>query len=184
LVMVGSTLDGAPETVPDNDPVKFLLPIITDLTAKPNPSFSLPTELVNTFVNTALGPDAPSAARETWIAVLNSTYSGEAGRIKLRQATTMSLTRDSLHLRASDLKMPILWIQGSEDVVISPEHSRYELGLTGSVDPRLEVVQGGPHSCHTTHPQIVNPLLREFVVRYGGKVDAKALREAVGTVDI
>jgi pimeloyl-ACP methyl ester carboxylesterase len=182
--MIGSSLDGAPDSIPDDSPAKLLVPIITTLTAKPNPGFSLPTELVNTFINTALGPNAAIDAREIWINVLNSTYSGEAGRIKLRQGTTMCLTRDSLHLRASDLKIPILWIQGSEDVVVNLENCRYELGLTGSVDPRLEVIQGGPHSCHTTHPQVINPLLRDFVVKYGGKVDAKALREAVGTVDI
>jgi pimeloyl-ACP methyl ester carboxylesterase len=180
--MVGSSLDG--ERGGESNAARLLQSIITDLTAKSDPDFKLPPELTETFLHLALGPSASPSARETWTTVLKKTYSGEAGRIKLRQATTMVLSRDSLHLRAPDLKLPILWIQGSEDAVISLENARRELALTGSVDPRFEVVQGGPHSCHTTHPQIVNGLLKEFVLKHGARVDARALREAVGTVDI
>lgn len=132
----------------------------------------------------ALGPSASPSARELWVTLLNRTYSGEPGRIKLRQAATMVCTRDSLYIRAPDLKLPILWIHGSEDTAISVESARHDFSLTGSVDPRFEVVEGGPHSCHTTHPQVINPLLKEFVIKYGEKVNARALREAVGTVDI
>jgi pimeloyl-ACP methyl ester carboxylesterase len=180
--MIGSSLDG--ERGGDSNASKLLQPIITDLTAKSDPNFKLPTELTQTFLNLALGPSATHSAREVWTTVHNKTYSGDAGRIKLRQATTMVLSRDSLYLRAPDLKLPILWIHGSEDAVIGLDTARQELGLTGSADPRFEVVQGGPHSCHTTHPEIVNGFLKEFVVKYGGRVDARSLREAVGTVDI
>jgi pimeloyl-ACP methyl ester carboxylesterase len=182
LVVIGSSLGDTGEDAAG--PAKLLTPIITDLTSKPDSDFKLPTELANTFVNLALGPDAESEARGTWLTLLDKTYAGEAGRVKLRQATTMVLSRDSLHLRAPDLKVPILWIHGSEDAVVTEKNARYGLSLTGSVDPRFEVVKGAPHSCHTTHPEVVNALLKDFVVKYGKKIDARALREAVGTVDI
>jgi pimeloyl-ACP methyl ester carboxylesterase len=169
--MVGSSLDGAGGDAGKSDPTKLLLPIITDLTAKHDPNFALPSTLTDTFLHLALGSTSSPTAREIWKTTLTKTYSGEAGRIKLRQATTMVLSRDSLYLRAPDLKMPLLWIQGSEDAVMNLEIARRELALTGSVDPRLEVVQGGPHSCHTTHPQVVNELLREFVVSCKGRVE-------------
>ena len=177
--MIGSGLEGERSSTDVPGPAsKLLLPIITDLTVHPDPNFKLPAELSNAFVTTALGPTACPTAREIWTSLLASTYAGDAGRVKLRQATTMVLAMDSLRIRAADLRMPILWIQGSEDVVFSPENARVELALTGSVEPRLEVVQGGPHSCHSTHPQVVNPLLREFAVKHGKKLGFSGLSQA------
>lgn len=159
--MIGSSLD-----VDQGAEAKFLQPILT-LTAKPDPDFKLPPQLLEAIQSASLGnTDSPSAL-EAWTTRFNDTYSGESGRLKLRQATMMVLSRDGLIMRALDLKMPILWIQGSEDVVLSPENGQRELALTGSVDPRFEVVQGGHYMSHTTHPEIVNVLLKEFVEKHG-----------------
>jgi pimeloyl-ACP methyl ester carboxylesterase len=159
--MIGSSLD-----VDQGAEAKLLQPILA-LTGEPDPDFKIPPQLLTALHGAALGNSASPGARETWTTLVNETYSGESGRLKLRQATMMVLSRDSLNIRAPDLKMPILWIQGSEDVILSPENGRRELALTGSVDPRFEVVQGGHYSSHTTHPEIVNALLKEFVEKHG-----------------
>ena len=159
--MIGSSLD-----VDQGAEAKILQPVMA-LTAKHNPDFQLPSELINAVHGVSLGTSASPGAREHATTIANDTYSGEIGRIKLRQATTMLLSRDSLNMRAPDLKMPILWIQGSEDQILSPEKARLELALTGSVDPQFEVVQGGHYSSHVTHPEVVNALLKEFVAKHG-----------------
>jgi pimeloyl-ACP methyl ester carboxylesterase len=161
-----------------------LLPIVTELTATPNENFVFPEDLVLKGAPIMLGENPKQEDVDLWLHTASTVYEGDRGRLKLRQAAIASISRDSLHIRLSDLTMPILWIQGSEDKVMSVENAKYELGLTKSSDPALHVIEGAPHAAAWTHASEVDKLVLAFLLKHGGKIDARALREAVGTVDI
>jgi len=78
-------------------------------------------------------------------------------------------------------------LHGDEDVVYSVKNAQEEIQLfVNSSDAKLVVVKGGHHFLSWTNPKEVNAAILEFVVKNskGMKTDARALREAVGMVDI
>jgi pimeloyl-ACP methyl ester carboxylesterase len=128
------------------------------------------------------------------------------------------LTRDGLHLRLADLKLPpsavptgtggtassattttvvagsaspaafpMLLVRGSEDTVFSTavaEKDVLALEQAGIKDVTVQEIAGGAHAANWSHAEEVNKLIAEYLKKNGGKVDARALREAVGMVDI
>jgi pimeloyl-ACP methyl ester carboxylesterase len=187
LILINTCLDSLSPGLNERgctDQSDVLLPIITHVTATPNEKFAFPEAMVTKAAPTLLGNSAKQEVIDLWNNSAKAVYAGDLGRLKLRQATIASVTRDSLHLRASDLTLPILWIQGSEDAVFSVENAKYELGLTKSSDAHLEVIEGAPHAAFWTHAAEIDKLVLIFLAKHGGKINARALREAVGTVDI
>jgi pimeloyl-ACP methyl ester carboxylesterase len=86
-----------------------------------------------------------------------------------------------------NITCPVLWLHGDADVVYTVKNAEEEIKmLENSTDAKLVVVQGGHHYLSWTHPKEVDAALLEFVVKNskGMKTDARALREAVGMVDI
>jgi hypothetical protein len=49
---------------------------------------------------------------------------------------------------------------------------------------QFEVIDGAYHYPTWSHAEKVNKLVLDFVKKYGGQKDARAMREAVGMVDI
>jgi len=187
LILISACLDSMSPGLLErgcSDRSAAFLPIATNLTATPNENFVFPEELVLNGAPIILGKSHKQEDVDLWKNTAASVYAGDLGRLKLRQAAIASITRDSLHLRAPDLTMPILCIQGSEDAVMSVENAKYELALTKSSDPILQVVEGAPHAAAWTNPAEVDKLVLAFIAKHGGKINARALREAVGTVDI
>jgi alpha-beta hydrolase superfamily lysophospholipase len=187
-----------------------MTPVVTDLTAKEDANFKLPSGMANDTAKLSIG-NSPDLA--TWAAQTEAVYVGELGRQKLRQSALSLITRDSLHLRLADLKptpvssvagaavaavasavvpggaaaCPFLLIRGTADEVFSKEAAEADvlaLEKAGIKDVTFKEVSGGAHAANWTNAEEVNVLILDFVKKYGGKVDARALREAVGMVDI
>jgi pimeloyl-ACP methyl ester carboxylesterase len=166
------------------DLTEEMLPVITHLTESTNSSFSVPADFLKKILTQAFGANSKEEDVNLFTLSMTKTYSGEEGRLRLRQSTITLLSRDSLHLRLRAITCPVLWIQGTEDKVFPVEGAKEELGLLGSKDTRLETISGGPHVSSWAHAAEVNKLVAAFVATYGGKADARKLREAVGMVEM
>jgi len=176
-----------------------MLPVVTELTATANADFKIPEEMAKGASQLAIGSES-EADVQLWASNVTKVYVGEVGRIKLRQTIIALLTRDGLHLRFGELKtsaesgtvngdgtVPILYIRGTEDGVFSKEAAEKDiaaLAKSGVSSVQFEEIQGGQHAANWNKAEEVNQLVVEFVKKYGGKKDARALREAVGMVDI
>jgi len=168
------------------DVVANMTPVLSHLTAESNNDFALPAEFSNSFYDGVVGPNAGDAEKEALKPIAEAqlkTYEGEAGRLKLRQSVKALLTHDSLLSRLEDIIAPVLWIAGSNDPLVSEKAARADAALFKSnVDFLL--IDGAFHFPTWTHAEQVHTPLLAFVKKYGGVKDARALREAVGMVDI
>jgi len=166
--------------------VSSVTPLIESLNAT-NESYEPPNEFCNFSISSGFGADCPQETRTEWTEKIKQNYAGDAGRKRLREATVNLRDRDGLHGRLFNIKCPVLWLHGDADVVYSVKNAQEEIKLLeGSPDAKLVVVQGGHHYLSWTNPKEVNAALLEFVGKHskGMKTDARALREAVGMVDI
>jgi len=189
IIPVTSVIDSASKRLVDlgsADIEANMSPIIKHLTAQPNPDFALPSDVTNGLYANAYGENASDADKESLselIELQKKAYSGDAGRLKFRQATISLITRDSLHYRIDDFKCPVLWIATANDPLVSVQAAKEEASLF-KTPVQFELLDGGFHLPTFTHADQVNKLVTEFVIKYGKVKDARALREAVGTVDI
>jgi pimeloyl-ACP methyl ester carboxylesterase len=170
------------------DPRETLTKLIEYCTSKePNNDFSPTADLCDYIIDVGFGKDAPSSTRKQWHELIKKNYSGDAGRKRMREAAVNLRDRDGLHGRLVNVKCPVLWVHGDQDVAYSVENAREEIKLfEGSPDAKLIVIQGGHNFLSWTHPQEVDALVAEFVMKNskGLSMDARALREAVGMVEI
>lgn len=105
----------------------------------------------------------------------------------MREAAVNLQQRDGLHARLTNVKCPVLWLHGDADVVYSVDNAKEEIKLfDNSPDAKLFVVPGGHHFLSSTHPGEVDTTVFEFITKHsqGMKTDARALREAVGMVEM
>jgi pimeloyl-ACP methyl ester carboxylesterase len=161
-----------------------MLPVVTDLTSSPNRDFSLPAGFTGQVMQLGLGPGVSEADVNLFEPLMARTYSGDEGRLRLRQSTINLISRDSLHLRLSAITCPVLWIQGTEDKSYPVDNAKEELPLMKSKDSKLEVIEGGQHLLSWSHSVETNKLIIEFLGKHSVRVNARALREAVGMVDM
>jgi pimeloyl-ACP methyl ester carboxylesterase len=168
------------------DVEKEFSPLITQLTARPNPNFALTKAQIQHEYDVALGPESSDAMKQAFSVVttdLAKCYAGDTGRIKLNQAAKALVTRDSLVLRLEDLKAPVLWIASSNDHAVPVKAAKDEAALFKR-EVQFEVIEGAYHCPTWTHAEEVNKLVIAFVKKHGGMKDARELREANGMVDI
>ena len=139
------------------------------------------------MVDIGFGKDCAAETRKQWVSLIKKNYQGDAGRKRFREAAINLRDRDGLHGRLYNVRCPVLWLHGDKDVVYSPENAREEIKLfENSPDAKLVVVPGGHHFLSWTHPEQVDAAVLEFVTKnaQGMKTDARALREAVGMVEM
>ena len=75
--------------------------------------------------------------------------------------------RDGLHGRLFDVKCPVMWLHGMNDVVYSVKNAEEEIKMfENSPEARLVVVKDGQHFLSASHPKEVNEALVEFVGRW------------------
>jgi pimeloyl-ACP methyl ester carboxylesterase len=152
-----------------------------------NESYEPPTEFCDFSVSSGFGADCPQETRTKWTEKIKQNYAGDAGRKRLREAAVNLRDRDGLHGRLINIQCPVLWLHGDADIVYSVKNAQEEIKMmVNSSDAKLVIVQGGHHYLSWTHPKEVDAALLEFVGKNskGMKTDARALREAVGMVDI
>ncbi|KAH7385478.1 Alpha/Beta hydrolase protein [Phaeosphaeria sp. MPI-PUGE-AT-0046c] len=143
--------------------------ITTDFTSNTQSSstFTPPSSFADFLISSGFGPNCPQAMKEFWTEQLKKNYEGEEGRKRIRMAAINLRDRDGLHLRAGDIKCPVLWLHGTDDAVYSVANAQEEIKLfTGSENARLEVIQGGQHFLSASNPEEVFGYVTEFVGKY------------------
>jgi pimeloyl-ACP methyl ester carboxylesterase len=150
----------------------------------PDENFSLPQEWLANIGKLYFGPDPPEADSKFVADLVKRDFSGEVGRQRFRQVTIGLVSRDSLHLRLDALTQPVLWIRGSEDNVYVEAVAKDDIAQIKNANVQFETVQGAYHAPTWSHTAQLNPLIFEFVKKHSGIKDARALREAVGMVDM
>lgn len=100
-----------------------------------------------------------------WKMTLKQVYKGDEGRRKARMAVVCLLERDGLLLRIGDIKCPVYWLQGSEDVPFGTTVPSEQIKLfTSSKEAKLTFIPGGAHYLNATNPAEVNDADRKSVV--------------------
>jgi pimeloyl-ACP methyl ester carboxylesterase len=154
---------------------------------KPTESFEPSNNYCDYIVDIGFGKDCPAEKRQFWHETVKKNYQGEAGRKRMREAAVNLRERDGLHGRLTNVVVPVLWLHGDADVVYSVDNAREEIKLFDNApEARLLVVKGGHHFLSSTHPEEVDTAVLEFITKnsQGMKTDARALREAVGMVEM
>lgn len=183
-ILVGSTTMGAagPVALGSHDISQELIGLVK-MTETPNPKFELPAGGAKTLVETSLGPEASEADVKIWTDIPLQSYKGDAGRLRFRQTLINMLSRDPLQLRVGEIQTPVLYIIGSEDKIYTEKVAKEDIKAFKS-DVQFAKIDGAYHSPVWTHAKETNSIVAEFLKKNGGKVNAQALREAVGMVDI
>lgn len=129
------------------DPRDNLTAVIDGLTSPtPVENFAPTDEYCDFIVNVGFGADCPDSTRKQWHSLVKKNYAGDAGRKRMREAAVNLRDRDGLHGRLANVKCPVLWLHGDQDVVYSVDNAKEEIKLfTGSPSAILVVVQGGHH---------------------------------------
>ncbi|KAL1305137.1 hypothetical protein AAFC00_002062 [Neodothiora populina] len=170
IVLLGTSLDYESERTMKLrcwDAGKILTGIIDALsTTGSMPDFEPDDNFCDLTIDTGFGSGVSSADRDFWRQAIKTNWGGDAGRRQARMAAICLRDRDGLHGRVFDVLCPVLWMQGTADVVYSVENATEEIKLfVNSPDTRLQVVDGGQHYLSFSNPDEVNAALLDFATK-------------------
>lgn len=116
-------------------------------------------ELLNRLAGMILGQDEPlrSEWKDRW---------RELDPVALRHPVACLLERDDITDRISEIEAPALVIHGEEDPAISLEKAEEMHSRLPNAE-EIVPVAGAAHAPNLTHPEMVNPVLEEFLERHG-----------------
>ncbi|GAW23678.1 hypothetical protein ANO14919_132530 [Xylariales sp. No.14919] len=142
LVTLGADLAPADDFEPGNDYRDFLMDI-------------------------GYGKTVEDSVKVFWGESLKANYAGDEGKRRICMAAVALASRDSLHARLPYVRCPVLWLQGTGDVVFSFANAEEEIELfTNSASARLVRCEGGVHFLSYTHPEIIHRELLEFIAKW------------------
>jgi pimeloyl-ACP methyl ester carboxylesterase len=119
-------------------------------------SDGLNDQLAEMIAAIVLGSDW--AGREAWIAKWR-----QWPRSLLRPAFNALVSRDDIHDRLGEIKVPALVIHGTADAAIELELAQRMCSELANCQP-LIMIEGGGHACNLTHPKVVNMAVHRFMV--------------------
>lgn len=116
------------------------------------------------------GPGVDKTIRDYWAAKIASNYHGESGKKRIIMAAVCLSTRDSIRARLPYVKCPVLWLQGTADVVFSIKQAESDIQLfTHSAEARLVKCESGVHFLSHTHEKELHSELLAFVRKWSHK---------------
>lgn len=147
------------------DCLQTLTQPIADLqSGTPTPDFEISEEFRKFPIYTGFGQDIPSSLVSFWNDELRSNYSGDEGRLRLKECCINLRDRDGLHSRLPEVRCPVLWLHGDADAAYSVQNAQEEIKLfVNAKSAELKVVEGGQHYLSASHPEVVDEALMEFV---------------------
>ncbi|HEV2028842.1 MAG TPA: alpha/beta hydrolase [Candidatus Dormibacteraeota bacterium] len=113
-------------------------------------------QLAETIAAIILGNEWPG--REAWIAKWR-----QWPRSLLRPAFNALVTREDIHDRLGEIKVPALVIHGTADAAIDIELAQRLCSELANCRPLL-MIEGGGHACNLTHPKLVNLAVQRYLV--------------------
>jgi pimeloyl-ACP methyl ester carboxylesterase len=149
------------------NPKNDLAPFLEKWTTPPNPAFVVDEVWRGMVANLGFSGTVGKDVLSFWDQTVKEVYSGEEGRKKLRMALINLMERDGLLRRVRDIKCPVYWLQGKQDVVfgvkIPAEHIKL---FTSSPEATLTLVEGGGHYLNATSPKEVEEAILKMVRKY------------------
>ncbi|KAL9594926.1 MAG: hypothetical protein Q9219_006757 [cf. Caloplaca sp. 3 TL-2023] len=116
------------------------------------------------LIDVGWGKDCDPSIRDFWLRSIKTNWRGDDGRRRARMATINLSERDGLLSRLFDVRCPVLWLQGADDVVYSVKNAEDEIKLfVNSPAAKLIVVEKGQHFLNASNPEDVDNAVIEFV---------------------
>ena len=142
-------------------------PINQWTTSNTTPDFEPDNDYCNFLIDIGFGKDCPQSTRDYWIKTIKSNYQGDDGRRRARMAAINLRERDGLHGRLFDVRCPVMWLHGTDDVVYSVANAEQEIKMfVNAAEANLVTVKGGAHFLSASHPQDVDNALIQFVGKW------------------
>ncbi|KAF7504266.1 hypothetical protein GJ744_002524 [Endocarpon pusillum] len=133
-----------------------------------SPDFVPDDSYCNHLVDIGFGENCEQEVRKVWVKEIKDNYGGDEGRRRIRMAAINLRDRDGLRGRLWDVRCPVIWLHGTNDVVYSIANAKEEIKLFENARATdLVVVEGGAHFLSATHPKEVDEKVIEFVGRWG-----------------
>lgn len=156
-----------------------LTPVIEGWTSStPTPDFQPGADFTNFLLSSGFGEFCTQEAKEFWEAEIARNYAGDEGRKRARMCTINLRDRDGLYGRLSDVRCPVLWMQGTSDKVYAFANAEREIGLfVNSPGATLTKVEKGEHFLSFSHPKEVDAKAAEFVQKYSKAQGERSWRE-------
>ncbi|KAL3418135.1 hypothetical protein PVAG01_09850 [Phlyctema vagabunda] len=151
------------------DAAPVLIPWIEKWTSTtPTPDWVVEDEWCGMIGSIGFGASTTDETTTFWTSILKDVYSGDEGRKKVRMAAICLLDRDGLRIRIQDIKCPVRWLQGTEDLPFKTKRAQEEIKLfINSPDATLQLVEGGSHYLNASKPKAIEEALLELVGKYG-----------------
>jgi pimeloyl-ACP methyl ester carboxylesterase len=121
-------------------------------------SEGLNDQLAQTIAAIILGNEWPG--RDAWIAKWRQWPLS-----LLRPAFNALVTREDLHDRLGEIKVPALVIHGTADAAIDLELAQRLCSGLPNCQP-LVMIEGGGHACNLTHPTLVNLAVERYLLEF------------------
>lgn len=129
--------------------------------------FVISEDLRQLAIEAGFGAGADRAIVQFWNKEMTKNYSGDDGRLRLRQAIINLRDRDGLHNRLVDVRCPVLWMHGTADPIYSIANAKEEVQMfTGTDAKDLVIVEGGQHYLSASHADEVDSQVLQFVRRW------------------
>ncbi|KAK0104088.1 hypothetical protein ONS96_005188 [Cadophora gregata f. sp. sojae] len=162
IIPLGTSLDYESERTRELgcwDGPSDLTPSIKEWTTnQATPDFEPTSDYCNFLIDIGFGKNCDRSVRDFWVKTIKGNYQGDDGRRRIRMAAINLKERDGLHSRLSDVKCPVLWLHGTDDVVYSAANAQEEIKLfTNSKDAKLVTVKNGQHFLSASHPAVSVP---------------------------
>jgi len=142
-------------------------PIDKWTTKSATPDFQPDLDYCDFLIDIGFGKNCDQATREFWRKTIQANYQGDDGRRRARMAAINLRERDGLHGRLFDVKCPVMWLHGTDDVVYSIANAEQEIKLfVNAPSTELVTVEGGAHFLSASHPKEVDDALIAFVGKY------------------
>ncbi|KIW49317.1 hypothetical protein PV05_11009 [Exophiala xenobiotica] len=142
-------------------------PIDKWTTKSATPDFQPDLDYCDFLIDIGFGKNCDQATREFWRKTIQANYQGDDGRRRARMAAINLRERDGLHGRLFDVKCPVMWLHGTDDVVYTIANAEQEIKLfVNAPSTELVTVDGGAHFLSASHPKEVDDALIAFVGKY------------------
>ncbi|RDW75806.1 alpha hydrolase-2 [Coleophoma crateriformis] len=133
----------------------------------PTPDFVIEDEWCGMVGALGFGAASTEELTAFWVKSLKEIYKGDMGRKKARMALICLLERDGLVMRLGDVKCPVTWLQGTEDIPYGVELPKEQIKLfVNSVDAKLEILEGGSHYLNASKPDEVSTAMLAMAAKY------------------
>ncbi|CAI4213457.1 unnamed protein product [Parascedosporium putredinis] len=135
----------------------------------PVPEFEPGDNYYDFLMEIGFGKHIDQETRDFWARTIKSNYSGDEGKRRICMAAVTLAGRDGLHERLPYVKAPVVWFQGTDDVVFSFKQAQADITLfKNSVEARLVACEGGVHFLSRTHGDRIRREVAEFITKWTG----------------